>query len=414
MAQTESKPITQEELSAILAGNVDSVITPSTPEKLDGAPIEEKKVEDKPEEKKSIHDNGRFKEPIPEFKWSDIEKIANQGEEGAKEGSEAINDTKPVETGGQPAVEDKKGPGRKPNDIFTIVQEMIDGGELLGFEEGEVKTQEDVKELLRLNLKHKEEGTFEDRFKEKVQNYSPQVQAIIDYAERGGQDISPLLSAIAEAEKTGDFTLETEAGQAEIITEYLRIQGWDAEDIKEEVETAKDLDKLKVKAERFLPKLNQMKTERIQMIMEEQEEKNRQVEQTRRAYLSTIQNTLKQDKIGDIKLDRQDKNKLWNALADVSYRSFNGTPTNAFYKRLEELQVGDKANYNEFLELVHFAIDREGFKKKLADELKTQVSASTEKKLRIQEQKATSGSSMFQEDTSKKPTLKRGFKNPWE
>jgi hypothetical protein len=150
----------------------------------------------------------------------------------------------------------------------------------------------------------------------------------------------------------------------------------------------------------------------VQMKLEEQNEQERLIEETRKTYLNTIQETLQAESLGDIKLTRQEKGKIWNAVADINYRSFNGTPTNAFYKKLEDLQVGKTADYNHYLSLVYHAIDPEGFKQKLIDELKTQVSAETAKKLKITNTKP-SGSTTIATETSSKPVIKRGFRNPF-
>lgn len=390
MAQTQVTSVSQDELSKILAGNVESIITPD-PETKTG---EEKKEKTNTELEASLG---------ADFKWSDIEKLVPE-----KEGDETLEETTETDE-----TKEKAKPGRKPADILSFVTELVTSGELLPFEEGELKTLDEAKELIKLNLKHSKDTSIEEVKEELKASYSPQIQAILHYADRGGRDITPLLSAIAEVEKTADIDIEKESGQISVLTEYLKIQGWDEEDIKEEIETAKDLDKLKSKAEKFLPKLNQMKSERIEMIMQEQEEKDREVEETRRTYLTTIQDTLKQEQLGDLKLSRQEKSKLWNAVADISHTSFNGTPTNAFYKRLEDAQVGKTADYQHFLSIVYHTIDPEGFKEHLLEELRTKVSADTAKKLKIQSTKANSGGNFTEEQSTKKPAISRGFRNPF-
>lgn len=386
MAQISTTSVTQDELSQILAGNVDSIILPT-----------EEKKDDKKEEvtNESTLDS--------DFKWDELTKLV-----------ETESDTKEEDKEEPKLEEETKKVGRKPADVVSFVNELIEAKDLLGFEEGEPKTIEEAKEIIRLNLKHSKETSLEEAKNEIKSSYSPQIQAILQYADQGGEDITTLMSAITEIEKTAEFDVNQESGQVSIITEFLKVQGWDDEDIKEEIETSKDLGKLKVKAEKFLPKLNQMKSERIEMMMEESKEKAKKVEETRRNYLATIQETLNQEKLGDVKLTRQEKGKLWNAVADLSYKSFNGSNTNAFYKKIEEIQVGKTADYNHFLELVYFAVDREGYKQKLMEELKTMEASTTARKLKIQQTKATSNTSDFSDETPRKATIKRGFRNPWQ
>lgn len=389
MAQTEVKSISQDELSQILAGNVESILTPPEDKKLDTPPTEETKKEDS---------NNL------DINWNTLESLDEtpEGTEGEKP---------PIET--KIEGEDKK-PGRKPSDLVSLVNDLVEAGDLVEFEDGPAKTIEEAKELIRLNLQEKEKATDEDIWKKKIESYSPQIQAILHYAEQGGGDVTPLLSAIAEVERSTNFDIESEIGQEAIIDEYLRVQGWSEDEIKEEIETAKDLNKLKKKAESFLPKLNQMNEQRLQLIMAEQAEREREAENARKNYLSTIKGTLDKEKLGDVKLSRQEKAMIWDGLTEVKYKSWSGQPTNLFFKKLEELQAGDKADYDHFLEIAYLTLNRNSFKDKLRTEIKTEVTADTVRKLKIQEGKKANASEGFFEDGPKKPTIKRqAFRNPY-
>lgn len=393
MAQTQVTSVTKDELSQILSGNVESILTPENQTKL-----EEKKVEQEPQ---------RFKKPIDtEFSWSELEKEIEKVDEVKQD--EPVIETEEVKT------EEKKTPGRKASDLVTMVNELVDSEELSGFEDGPVKTIEEARELIKLNIEKSKSSTLDDIWKDKIGSYSPQIQAILQYAEQGGTDVTPLISAIAEVERTSDFNVENEQGQESIIAEYLKATGWSEEDIKDEIETSKDLGKLKIKAEKFLPKLNQMNQERIQIIMEEQEVRRRQSEDARRSYLSTIKDTLDREKLGEVKLSRQDKAQIWDGLTDIKYTSWSGQPTNLFFKRLEEMQAGDKADYDHFLEVVYHTLNRKSFKDKFKEELKTQETASTVRKLKIEESKKQTTNEGFDEEPTRKNVIRRtGFKNPW-
>ena len=390
MAQTEVTSVTQDEMSQILHGNVESILTPEN----------EKKTPESKEEGKQE----RFKKPVDtSFEWKEFQK-----EIETQEDKEEIPETEENKS-----TDVEKKPGRKPSDLVTMVNELVESEELSGFEDGPVKTIDEAKELIKLNLENSKNATLEDVWKSKVKAYSPQVQAILQYAEQGGTDVGPLISAIAEVERTSDFNVDTEDGQEAIISEYLKATGWSDEDIKEELETTKDVGKLKTKAEKFLPKINQMNQERIQMIMQDQEVRKEQTEKARKSYLSTIKENLDKEKLGDIKLGRQDKAQIWDGLTDVKYTSWSGQPTNLFFKKLEEMQAGDKADYDHFLEIVYHTLNRKAFKDKLREEVKTQEAATTVRKLKIEESKKSSTNEGFESDEPKSNKIQRGFKNPW-
>ncbi len=392
MAKVTATEITQDELSSILAGNVESVLTPKQEE------TEVEKVEDKvaPEVKSEV-----FKKPIDtEFKWTDFEK--------EKEDVPALGSASATETATGKKIETKKS-----GDFLEAVNELVTKGDLVGFEDGVIKSLDEAKELIRLNVQEAKKSGFEEVWKEKVESFSPQVQAILKYAETGGQDIMPLLNAISQVEKVSEFDIETEEGQEEIIREYLKVQGWDNEDIKEEIETAKDLNKLKTKAEKFQPKLDQMHQQRVEQMMSQQVEVEKEAETARQNYLGTIRTTLSKEKIGDVKLGRQDKAMLWDSLTDIKYKSWSGQSTNKFFKTLEELQAGKTADYDLFLEIVHMTVDPKGYKEKLKAELKTAETVETARKLKVDQKRINNSETLFEEE-QKKPTISRtGFKNPF-
>lgn len=394
MALTQVTPITEDELSAILSGKADSIITP---------PKEEEKQEETKEEKIEEKPTQGFKKTSNvDFTWQEFEEEKKEEEQ---EDETIVSEKKdePVK------------PGRKPSDIVSMVNDLVTNGELFGFEDGEVKTIEDAKELIKLNVQEAKKTTDEDVWSRKVKTYSPQVQAVLQYAEKGGQDLSPLIAAISEVEKVTDHNIETESGQENIIREYYTLQGWKDDEIKEEIETAKDLNKLKSKAEKFLPKILETEQQRIESIMVEQEQRQLEMEEARNKYLSTIKTTLDKEKLGDVQLTRQEKAVIWDGLTDVRYASWSGQPTNLFFKTLEELQAGDKADYDRFLEVVFLTLNRSAFKDKIKKELNNQNIASTVRQLKVQEsKKANTSENFLEENENKKPSIKRqAFKNPW-
>lgn len=392
MAQTQVTSISQDDLSQILSGKVDSILTPEVE-------VPEKKEEVKHESFKKIVDT--------EFKWNELSNLVENDDEDVETKTELVN------AEGSTLNVEKKVVGRKVADLVSVVNELVESGELFPFEDGAPKTVEEARELIKLNLSETKKSTIDDVWKQKVESYSPQIQAILHYAEQGGSDVTPLISAIAEVERNTNLDLESEAGQESVISEFLKVSGWSEEDIKEEIETAKDLGKLKTKAEKFLPKLNQMNQQRIEMLMEEQQQREVEQKEASRKYLDIIKTNLDKDKLGDIKLSRQDKAMIWDGLTDVRHKSWSGQPTNLFFKRLEEMQAGDKVDYDHFLEIVYLTLNRGSFKDKIREEIKTAETADTVRRLKTQERKATTQETMYDEDRPKNVVKRQTFKNPW-
>jgi hypothetical protein len=411
--------LTDEQAAAIWAGDTASILN------FDGGAPQTTDTTADPVETPDPNADPATTDPKPNMITD--EDINNVWVEDGKEEDEEDSANPPAPTNADPAPanpseQDSSKRGRKASDLVNMVNQLVQEEVLFGYEDdkgsvAEVKTIEEAKELIRENLKYKEDSAVDIAWKKKVETYSPQVQAILHYAEKGGQDVAPLLHAIAEVEKSSEINPEEESGQEEIVRQVLKIKGFDDEEIKDQIDTLKDLDRLKAKATKFLPELNKMKEQRIQMILQEQEQRDLQAKEAAQIYLQTVQQTLDKEQVGPLKLQREDKFKIVEALADAKYKSISGYKVNEFVKSLEELQFGKNSNYEHFLNIVHFAIDKDGFIERLKDTIKSEVAGETVKRLKTaktsnpnsgQDNNTTSSDS-----TRKNVIPKSGFKNPY-
>lgn len=391
--------LTDEQASAIWSGDTASILGFDDPKDTDTEETTTSTDDDDDKKPESVTDE-------------DLSNVWSTDEDDSDDDDEDTKEVKKVETTNNQA-EPKKG-GRKPSDLVSMVNQLVKDEVLVGFEgEEEIQTIEEAKELIKENLKYKEESSFESLWQKKLESYSPQVQAILHYAEKGGKDISPLLSAISEVEESSNVNLEEASGQEEIVRQVLKLKGFDDEEILDQIETLKDLDKLKAKAEKFKPELDRMKEERINLLMQEQEARDKQAKDAARVYVQTIQNTLDKDVVGEVKLKREDKSKIIGALAEAKYKSIGGFTVNEFVKTLEELQFGKNSNYEHFLNIVHMTVDRDGFINKLKESLKTDVTAETIKKLKTAKQTSPNTTEDRPDYETKKVIKRDGFRNPY-
>lgn len=399
--------LTDEQAASIWAGDTASIINFGNDEP--------EVTTEEPEVKTVETDNDDSKKvPKVEIKPEDLDNLfAEKTEDEEDEDQDEVPNNK-IQNQQSQQDDAKPKSGRKPTDLVNVVNQLIEDEVLFGFEGEEIKTIDDVKELIKANLKYKEENSFDDLWKRKVESYNPQVQAILHYAEKGGQDITPLLNAMNEVEQSSSINIETEEGQEETIRQVLKIKGFDDEEIKDQIETFKDLDKLKSKAEKFKPELDKLKEQRINLMLREQEEREQQAKEAARIYIETVQNTLSKDDVGGLRLKREEKAKVLDALALPKYRSINGYAVNEFVKVLEELQFGKNANYDHFLNIVHFAVDRDGFFNKIKESIKNDVTAETVKKLKTSKTTTANTEQNETTSTSRKNVISRaGFRNPF-
>ena len=72
--------------------------------------------------------------------------------------------------------------------------------------------------------------------------------------------------------------------------------------------------------------------------LQEQEMKQKQQENASKQYMHNVYNTLKDGKIGDIKVDKRTQSLLYNGLVQPAYPSVSGKNTNLLGHLLEKYQ----------------------------------------------------------------------------
>ena len=72
--------------------------------------------------------------------------------------------------------------------------------------------------------------------------------------------------------------------------------------------------------------------------IQEQELKKKQQEQASKAYMKNVYDTLKDGKLGDIKVDRKTQAMLYHGLVQPNYPSVSGKNTNLLGHLLEKYQ----------------------------------------------------------------------------
>lgn len=316
--------------------------------------------------------------------------------------------------------------GRKPTDLVQVVNQLIDEDVLFGWQDKEgkpveIKTIEDVRQLIKDNLSESGNGKEDEWWEKKKGAYSPQVQAVLHYAEQGAQsatEIAQLLGAIREVEEAVEIDMNTSAGHEQVVRQTLKSKGFKDSYVDKQVNILKDLgdDKLKEEAEELYPELVAMRQTQVQQAIADQERRRKDAEEASKVYVSTIRKTLDKEVVGDVKLSKEDKARLYEAVTKPSYTSLNGSATNLFVKTLEELQFGKNANYDHFMNIVQYAIDPKGFLQKLKTSVGNEIADDTFRKLKTA--KSSIATTDSQEDVNRgtpKRTITKGgsFVNPY-
>tara|TARA_R100001224_G_scaffold100117_2_gene71084 strand:+ start:10083 stop:11366 length:1284 start_codon:yes stop_codon:yes gene_type:complete len=307
--------------------------------------------------------------------------------------------------------------GRKPiTGVSDVFKKLIEDEKLLAFDDGkdlEDYSAKDWQELIQANLDEKANAVRRETPKQFFESLPQELQIAARYVADGGTDLKGIFKALSVVEETRDLDVKQVKDQKHIIREYLSATGYGTqEEIDEEIEVWGDLGKLEQQANKFKPKLDKMQEQVVARKLQEQDMKRKQQEQASQNYMQNVYNTLKDGRVGDIKVDKKVQSFLYNGLVNPAYPSISGQNTNLLGHLLEKYQFVEP-NYNIVTEALWLLADPKGYKSNIMKMGETKAVEQTVRKLKTAQSNRTNAS-VAQESTPAKRTtrkLPRGNKN---
>jgi len=426
MEQTEVKKNVEVNLDEIFNGapGADSITLPeensskkpsmfSRPENVDLSFVDVPKEEVK-EETTETTDTKEVKEP----ETSETPAVAEGGDTPNTEKTvtrdeidEILNEGLEVAEGEE---EKSTVKGRKRIEgMADVFKKMITDEQIIPFDDDkdlDEYSAKDWKELIQANMDERANKVRRETPKQFFDSLPRELQTAAKYVADGGQDLKGLFSALASVEQTRELDLDSEQGQAHIITEYLSATGYgSAEDIQEEIEIWKDLGKLKKQASKFKPKLDKMSEAVVARKLKEQEMKQAQQRKASEDYMQNVYNTLKGGKIGEMKVNKKTQSLLYNGLVNPSYPSISGQNTNLLGHLLEKYQFVEP-NYNLVSEALWLLADPKGYKEQIMTKGENKAVEKTVRKLKSAQSSrnaSSTGVETRETKTTKRRTLPR-------
>lgn len=307
--------------------------------------------------------------------------------------------------------------GRKSiNGISDVFSKLIKEDKIVPFDDDkalEEYTVKDWEELIQANLDEKANQVRRETPKQFFQSLPQELQIAAKYVADGGKDLKGMFATLSQVEQHKQLDIKKAGDQEKIITEYLSATGYGtAEDIQEEIEIWKDLGKLETQASKFKPKLDKMQEKVVAQKLQEQELKKKQQENASQAYMKNVYETLKEGKLGDIKVDRKTQAMLYNGLVQPNYPSVSGTNTNLLGHLLEKYQFVEP-NYGLISEALWLLQDPEAYKAKIMDKGAQKSVEKTVRKLKSEQSNAGGASLGVQSrDEESKRSSKRKIQRP--
>tara|TARA_R110000824_G_scaffold7830_1_gene35336 strand:- start:24 stop:1301 length:1278 start_codon:yes stop_codon:yes gene_type:complete len=328
---------------------------------------------------------------------------------------ELLGDNQEEEDNDDEKTETKKR-GRKPiNGIADVFNKLIADDKIVGFDDGKDLTDysaKDFEELIQANLDERANAVRRETPKQFFESLPQELQIAARYVADGGTDLKGMFKALSVVEETRSLNVKEERDQEHIIREYLGATGYGTqEEISEEIEIWKDLGKLETQANKFKPKLDKMQEKVVAAKLQQQDMKRKQQEQASQNYMQSVYNTLKDGRVGDIKVDKKVQSLLYNGLVNPAYPSISGQNTNLLGHLLEKYQFVEP-NYNLVTEALWLLADPSGYKSQIMKKGENKAVAQTVRKLKTA-QSSRSSAAPVDNTSNERPKRKitRGNKN---
>ena len=259
----------------------------------------------------------------------------------------------------------------------------------------------DWKELLQANFEDRENKIKQDVPASFFDSLPNELKYAYKYIADGGQDLKGLFKALSHVEEVRSLDPSDDNDQELIARQYLRTTQFGSDDeIDEEINTWKDLGTLGKKANQFKPKLDKMQEEVVAYQLQQQETAKNQQQEAAQQYVDNVYSTLKDGAINGIKLDKKTQAFLFNELTQPKYQSIQGRNTNLLGHLLERYQFLEP-RYDLIAEALWLLADPDGYKNQIKTVAKTEATQDTVRKLKTEESRKISTSSMNDEEDDK-------------
>ncbi len=226
-----------------------------------------------------------------------------------------------------------------------------------------------LEDLIDLNQDNKEKQIKELYRQEFFDSLPGHFKYVAQNLADGSVDPQAVYASLARIEQVRQLDPSDVNDQETIARNYLTVTDFGTpEEIAEQIEEWKEANALGKKVTAFKPKLDAM--EEQQLIAYTQQAEQQKLEQQKAAewYAGSVEEVLKTGAIGGSKIDRKKQQQLYHSLLlDVQPSPRTGQPTNAVWRKLEEIQVV-KPDFDFFLEIADHILNRDEFVTRMRQE----------------------------------------------
>jgi hypothetical protein len=307
--------------------------------------------------------------------------------------------------------------GRSKGDKSGLVDtfsKLIEEGLIMPFDDDKSLDDysiKDWKELIQANFEERETKIKQDTPREFFQALPQELQFAAKYVSDGGQDLKGLFRALAQVEEVRDLDVDNEHDQEVIVRNYLRATRFgNDEEISEEIDSWRDMNKLEEKASKFKPKLDRMQEQIVAQQLAEQENRKIQQQEAAESYMESVYETLKPSELNGLKIDKKTQSLLYTGLVQPAYPSISGRPTNLLGHLLEKYQFVEP-RHDLIAEALWLLADPEAYRNEIRKNAKNESVKETVRSLKTEEQRKQTFSSVAEDEPKRTPKIPRNTGN---
>lgn len=299
-------------------------------------------------------------------------------------------------------------------DFRTVSEKLIAEGILSGFEDGKVESEEDLKILLEGNIEQKARVALEERWEQKISNYSPDIQLILKYADGGisdTRDLQKLMSQMSARNEISELDPKNEEDQERIVMIQLINSGLNEKAARATVEDLKTAKSLSTRANEFYPGLKNSYDLQVKQTLLEGQQEERQRNQYVKDNSVNVQFLLNNevDYLPFKIQESQYKSAVYQLAAKPTRVSQDGEIVFAWQDYIKSLQEGDEKQYKEFLKIITFAASSKKYDEAISKVSSSNTSKENFKKIKILEGKGSETQSQEKSATG----IRKNQGSPW-
>lgn len=230
-------------------------------------------------------------------------------------------------------------------------------------------THDQLEDLIDLNNDTRENKTKEAYRQEFFDSLPGHFKYVAHHLADGSVDPEAVYASLAKVEQNRKLDPTDSIDQEVIARNYLTLTDFGTgEEIAEQIEEWKEANVLSKKVGTFKPKLDAMAEQQVAAYAQQAEQYKKEQEQAAAWYAGAVEETLRTGKLGGTNIDRKKQQQLYHSLLlDMQPSPRTGQPTNAVWRKLEEIQVV-KPDFDFFLEIADHILNRDEFIGRLKQE----------------------------------------------